>query len=271
MNSGIFPVVGDAEKSNKDQEIEKLVQDRLQAIEQRDYYALLGVEPRSNTDEITNAYFRLAKRLHPDALADVRDPALRAQATQVFKALTEAFKVLSDHKKRASYDAQRQAETSPELQKAPRERDTTEEARIFHHKGRKALERKDFRLAQESFERAVGLDPSNPHYACMAGYAILLDPDFPTVARLEKAKEWFDRALQAGQSDCEPYYFMSLYYKQKGDVHSQRRYLQDALTLNPRHVESNRELRLLDMRTRRQQTLLGRIVQSVRKILGQKG
>ena len=63
-----------------------------------DYYALLGVSRDSSPSEIKKAYRRLAMKYHPD-----RNPNNR-QAEAKFKELTEAYEVLTDPQKRATYD-----------------------------------------------------------------------------------------------------------------------------------------------------------------------
>jgi molecular chaperone DnaJ len=64
----------------------------------RDYYEVLGVPRDAVADDLKKAYRRLAMKFHPDQNPD--DP----QAAEKFKELTEAYQVLSDPNKRASYD-----------------------------------------------------------------------------------------------------------------------------------------------------------------------
>ncbi len=68
-------------------------------VETRDYYALLGVSRDASPEEIKRAYRRLALQCHPDRNPD--DP----EAAERFKAVTEAYEVLSDPRKRQRYDA----------------------------------------------------------------------------------------------------------------------------------------------------------------------
>lgn len=59
-----------------------------------DYYSILGVERTASSDQIKQAYRRLASRHHPDKGGD------HAQ----FQQIQEAYAVLSDPEKRAQYD-----------------------------------------------------------------------------------------------------------------------------------------------------------------------
>src|SRR6476620_328590 len=64
----------------------------------RDYYEVLGVERGAADTEIKKAFRRLARELHPDV--NRHDP----EAEEKFKEAAEAYEVLSDAERRATYD-----------------------------------------------------------------------------------------------------------------------------------------------------------------------
>ncbi len=63
-----------------------------------DYYTLLGIGRNANVSEIKRAFRRLAMEYHPD-----RNPNDK-EAEQRFKDVTEAYDVLKNQEKRATYD-----------------------------------------------------------------------------------------------------------------------------------------------------------------------
>ncbi len=63
----------------------------------RDYYELLGIDRSASPQEIKKVYRQLARKYHPD-VSDAPDAETR------FKEINEAYEVLSDSEKRATYD-----------------------------------------------------------------------------------------------------------------------------------------------------------------------
>lgn len=69
-------------------------------MEFKDYYGVLGVAPDAPRDDIRRAYRKLARKYHPD-VSDQPDAEAR------FKEIGEAWDILGDDEKRATYDQMR--------------------------------------------------------------------------------------------------------------------------------------------------------------------
>ncbi|HEY3446560.1 MAG TPA: DnaJ domain-containing protein [Myxococcales bacterium] len=63
----------------------------------RDYYLILGVRREDPAEAIREAYKELALQYHPDRAGE--------RSTPLFQDIVEAYRVLSDPERRASYDA----------------------------------------------------------------------------------------------------------------------------------------------------------------------
>ncbi|KAI9597645.1 hypothetical protein BDF19DRAFT_434033 [Syncephalis fuscata] len=63
----------------------------------RDAYEVLGISRTANQSEVKKAYYALAKKYHPDTNKD-------KSAHDKFVEIQEAYEILSDEQKRASYD-----------------------------------------------------------------------------------------------------------------------------------------------------------------------
>lgn len=67
------------------------------AMSKRDYYEVLGIEKGASEAEIKKAFRKMAKKYHPDVN---KEPG----AEEKFKEINEAYEVLSDPQKKATYD-----------------------------------------------------------------------------------------------------------------------------------------------------------------------
>ena len=70
----------------------------METVDKRDYYEILGIGKTAGDGDIQAAYRRLARQYHPDHHPD--DPTCEEK----FKEASEAYSVLSDPQKRATYD-----------------------------------------------------------------------------------------------------------------------------------------------------------------------
>jgi molecular chaperone DnaJ len=67
--------------------------------QKRDCYEVLGLERTVTADEIKSAYRKAALKWHPD-----RNPQKKQEAEEKFREATEAYSILSEPQKRATYD-----------------------------------------------------------------------------------------------------------------------------------------------------------------------
>ena len=79
----------------------------MHGVENKNYYALLGVERNASKEQIRDAYKELARIYHPDShhYDEILESAgIKQGESETFKYITEAYNTLSNEKARAEYD-----------------------------------------------------------------------------------------------------------------------------------------------------------------------
>jgi curved DNA-binding protein CbpA len=98
----------------------------------RNHFEVLGLERSATAGEVKEAYFRLAKRFHPDVHHGANLGDLRDKLEAVFVRLGEAYEVLRDTKKRGDYESwigRPKAQPSAPTESAPAEAAPTDTPR----------------------------------------------------------------------------------------------------------------------------------------------
>ena len=83
-----------------------------------DYYSILKVNSNSSTNEIRKSYFQLAKKFHPDKYKGT---------SEIFKKITEAYKILKDEKKREEYNKKMRINMNIKYKYSSNKKDNEEE------------------------------------------------------------------------------------------------------------------------------------------------
>jgi len=99
-----FQRVKDKEPTNQEaiKHLEEAKKEEKKA-KKRDYYAILGVGRDANETEIKKAYKKLAIKWHPDKNNQSEESKKLAEKT--FRDINDAYTVLSDPKKKKSYES----------------------------------------------------------------------------------------------------------------------------------------------------------------------
>ncbi len=210
-----------------------------------DFLGLLEVTETCSERELKDAYFKLARLVHPDSLQKQSLADRREDAAFIFEKLTEAFQTLKDPTRRKAWEERRKAG-----QPAPADKGKMleEQAKISLHQGKMLLNRRAYAEAETQFKRYTEIKADDARGFLFLGWAIFQNQSRPLEARLEEARNCFNRAqkMQPDNADC--YYYLALYYKERNQLPEVERQLKKALELNKEHVGALRERRLLDMR-----------------------
>lgn len=147
--------------------IQQFVDRAYAALDQVDYYRMLGVSSAASFEEIKTSYYRLAARLHPDVHGDQIDPAFHMRLTAVYSRVVEAYKVLSDRNRRGQYDTalargdMRLRAGAKVRPKAAEESIKDPKARRFFKLAQTALNDGNIESAKMNLQFALTMEPEN--------------------------------------------------------------------------------------------------------------
>jgi len=80
------------------------IMDAFEGLKQRTHFEVLDLKRGATDAQVKDAYFRLARRFHPDVHHDASLADLRDKLEAVFIRLGEAYEVLKNPRTRASYE-----------------------------------------------------------------------------------------------------------------------------------------------------------------------
>jgi tetratricopeptide (TPR) repeat protein len=275
---GLLKRVGESE--SEPEQLSKLreeVSRKLHFLTSADFYEVLGVTRKATIDEIKTAYYKLAKKFHPDRYRQPEHSELRSRLEALFAKITQAYETLSDPAQKAAYDERLKVQsdsigepatdlsdeadifgsqpnsqpmlrstaepTSPQAQPIAaayaRAVNPAQAAEYYYQQGRAHYEKKDYYTAVQLLREAVRLDPARPHYHYHLGVALVLNP--------RTRREGESHLIKAAELD--PFngkirVRLGLLYKEAGLSKKAEHYFREALALDPSNRVAQRELGL---------------------------
>ena len=221
--------------------------ERFDDLMKLNYFEILGIGKDSPPDEVKSAYFKLAKRYHPDRyVTHFSDEEMR-RLREVSSRLNLAFNELRDADRHKQYVLKI---TQPERYEKQQSANRVMEAMMQYEKGKVLFNKQNFGESLKCFEWAVELHPTEAEYHYMVGMACRrasegIKPDYERIlAALEKAVEI--------QPETVKYHLgLGYYWKQRGEDKRAMRYFKTAKERDPKNHEANREIDLYLKRKRK--------------------
>ena len=208
--------------NTQESELRNEIENFLGNLGSLDHYSALGLDEAASAIKIKKAYFKAAKKYHPDALARLGLDDLKGPAAQVFARIAEAFETLSDADKRKAYDAGGSEE--PEIDTA-----RLAQAETSFRKGEILAKMGNFEGALEYLEPAVELWPEEPEYQAALGWALYKQPK----ANAERAAEHLGIALSRSQEDAVMRFRLGLVMRAIGNTDLANELISLARTIEP--------------------------------------
>jgi len=234
----------------------QLIVNAHEAMATKNHFEFLGV-PRSATEaQVKEAYFRLARPLHPDSNRDPGLADLQAKREAAFHRLSQAYETLRDPQKRGRYEADLDARTPrrppppptppPAEPAAPREVDRSVEVTM-------ALE--SFRQAEKLFKEEKYWDAiqllesaiprlervSRTRAQVLLARAYMKNPNWG-----RRAEELLQRVVQENPDFADAYVALGNLYRASQLKSRAQAMYRKAVQAQPGHPEALAELAALD-------------------------
>lgn len=208
-----------------------------------DDFELLGLTPDCGDEQVRRAYFRLAKKYHPDRFAQASlSPDLREKVNRLFQRLSTAYDKLSTLEGRQACRSGAHGDGS-----AVSAAEDALQAEVAYSKGQVLLKSGRFAQALEYLRPAVRLCPDEPEYLSACAWAVYKSaPQEP--ASVMEAREMLLRSADLNPMLDRTHLWMGYILRSEGQITEAERRFELAVMCNPDCTEALRELRLSKMR-----------------------
>ena len=214
------------------------------ALKHHTHFQVLGLERSATEAQVKEAYFRLARRFHPDvhhdpALADLRD-----KIEAIFVRLGEAYEVLRNPRIRAKYEGQLNPTPAAPAPAAPApapvDRETeAKEAAVAIRRAARLLSSEMYWDAIQVLEPAVLRAVGKPR---QEGRVLLARAYMKNVNWLKQGEELLQEVMKEDPKHAEACLLLAQIYRDQGLKARAAHMLRKAVELLPDNVEVRAEL-----------------------------
>jgi tetratricopeptide (TPR) repeat protein len=211
--------------------------DRAEAVRQAalrilpgTYFHALGVDIAADSAEVERAYREVSERFHPDAFADWEVGELNDLLLSVQDKVAAAHRVLSTDEKRRQYLSFLLLKFELAGVRRP---GIVLDAELALKRGERALRAHRHGEAVAALRQAAALNPGEPEYLAMLGFAELQAPGQPAGDRAVAAAEAAARALELAPDHLRALVVRALAEEVAGRPEQARRLMTQALETHP--------------------------------------
>ncbi|MDD8025581.1 MAG: J domain-containing protein [Acidobacteriota bacterium] len=202
-----------------------------QRLPRLDYYQILEVGRTTGDEDIKKAYFRLARKFHPDRFGRQADAEVRDKIEAVFDAVSKAYRTLSRKDQRAMYDS-KSAGPAPTDDK-----DRGRNAEIRFRQGKTLFSQGRYEEAAVLLDEAVHLKDDKGDYFLLLAMA---ESKIPDLGR--RAEHDFLRAIEIEPWNPEAHVGLGYLYKREGLTLRARKQFEKALEIDSDHKAARQGL-----------------------------
>jgi curved DNA-binding protein CbpA len=209
----------------------KSILDRARYLESEDYFRMLSVDRGATSEEIREAFFKLAKQWHPDTLPAVLSD-MRPECTRIFAKMTAAYETLMNADRRRQYEDQIGA----------RAQDATDADTLFAQ-AEMEMVLGDTKKAEQLCRRALNLYSARAEYAALLAWLEALEPPKRTPDYVRAKVGQIDAALAKDPNCRRAFYYRGMLHSRLGDHDAAWRDLRRAVEQDADDADAKREMR----------------------------
>ena len=225
--------------------VRQRIVDKAASIGSSNYFEILGVGQMVGSEEIQSAFVSLAKIWHPDRLPAVLSD-VRNECSRVFSYIGEAHATLIDPKRRAEYmHLLREGGATPDDQEKMQ---ILLGAATDFQKAEHFLKRGENKKAEELVRKAIAADPDQPEYLAALAWLEAMKPENQDEESTLRRIAMLNEALAKNAKFEKAVFYRAMLFKRLGRDREAMNDFRLSVELNPRNIDSAREIRLFNMR-----------------------
>lgn len=236
------PIFANPPANETPQEMQARLTALLERLQKADHFEALGLDRKNLAPgEAKRNFFVLARELHPDTVTDPAQTALRDLKERLFARINEASGALSDDARRKAYERELDgAAASVDVGRIFAAEENFQRAEIM-------IKARRYADGLALLEEAIALNANEAEFFAWRGYARFLvskdrKADYPAAAEdCRKAIRMIEKCLPA-------HLFLGHMAKAMADTKLAEQCYRRVLQLDPKHVDAQRELRLMGKR-----------------------
>lgn len=208
----------------------------LASLGRLNFYELLGIDLRATPEEVLGAYHSLARIVHPTHAARLGFEGREDAIDVLFEQATEAYLVLSDPRRRASYNMIMGIQLTTEVDAATRDEEKKRLARQHYVRAGRCMSEMDYSLAVDLLKEAARLDPKAEYFARL-GQVQTKNPHWH-----RHAVESYRRAVELAPTDAGVHMGYGQALEAMDRLKEARQQYYEALRLMPDHAGAREAL-----------------------------
>jgi len=214
----------------------EMIEQTYVALSHKDYYTLLGVTTKADMAQIKTAYYRLARKFHPDRFYGLEDSVVKEKIDIIFSTINVAYETLKNTRTRHMYDSasldERRINPSNvnEDSRKPSAENVAKVAEDYFQRAQKSYASRNYFEAVQFLRSATQIAPEVPKYWRQLGISLSKNDQWR-----KEAEDSFIRAVDLEPQNAENHLYLAFLYRNSNLRLRARRCFTRVLELDPKN------------------------------------